>query len=293
MCAEPGTALTGAACGRPGGAEVSAAHMSVMIIVSPASRPVVLAPGDSDTFPELTGGPIRDLAISRDVNGTYSVHPSLDLNLKDVLTPEFLHTGAAGADAFIERHWLLITDFLAERYDADVTAGDDDILRIEFSADLGDAPLTEERAADTAWNNTRITALANEADHGTFGSENLGRLITDRVAASVVVADRGSARAAAEQMTDATIDAEVQLKLGQNEIQDATAMAIARTLTGQFGRAAYPALHRLSYAGYADADQLNRELRALYEEHSYGRTGRRIDMMFTWVLHGAGIEAAA
>lgn len=262
---------------------------------APGGRVVALAPGENETFTELAEDPIQSINVHRYEDGTYTVHPSMDLNIKDVLSPDFLRTSEAGAAAFVERHWVLIQDCIQERYGAEVTSSPDEdgVLTIEFTAVLGDADLTEREIADAAWHRTKITALANESDHGTFGSENLGRIITDRAAICVSVADRMKAYGHARRVTDAQIDFEVAAKLGKSELKDGTAMAIAGRLSNEFGRSRFPVIHKLSYSGYADTAELGKELQSLHAANSTGRTGDRINMMFTWALHGGEAEERA
>lgn len=260
---------------------------------APSGRPVTLALGEQESFTELAEDPIQDISVHRYEDGTYTVHPSMDLNIADVLSADYLRTSEAGAEAYRDRNWMIIQDFLTERYGADVTSTDDEIIRVEFTANVGDVALTEGEIIDAAWNNTKITALANESDHGTFGSENLGRLIMDRVVSCVSVADRMKAYGAAQRLTDSQIDFEIKAKVGASELRDETAMAIAHRLSDQFGRQDFPSLHKLSYAGYADTEALSKELRTLFTDNSYGRTGDRINMMITWALHGGEPEAQA
>lgn len=261
---------------------------------APSGRPVTLALGEQESFTELAEDPIRDINVHRYEDGTYTVHPAMDLNIADVLSAEELRTTEASAAAYRDRNWMLIQDFLQERYGAEVTSTDDEgIVRVEFTAELGDVALTEGEIIDAAWNGTKIIALANESDHGTFGTENLGRLITDRVAACVSVADRMKAYGAAQRLTDSQIDFEIKSKMGTAELRDETAMAIAHRLSEQFGRKDFPVLYKLSYAGYADAEALGQELRTLHTDNGFGRTGDRINMMFTWALHGGEPEAKA
>lgn len=261
---------------------------------APAGRTVILAPGENEDFTELAEDPIQSINVHRYEDGTYTVHPSMDLNIKDVLSPDFLRTSPEAAAAFVDRNWVLIQDCIKERYGADVTSSPDNdgVLSVEFTAVLGDKELTEGEIADAAWHGTKITALANESDHGTFGSENLGRIITDRAASCVSVADRLKAYGQALRMTDDQIDFEVAAKLGTSELNDGTAMAIAGRLTEKFGRSKCPAIHKLSYSGYADTAELGKELHDLYLENDRGRTADRISMMFTWALHGGDAEQA-
>lgn len=270
-------------------------HQTPDLKLQAPGRTVVLEPGEQESFAELAESPIQDITVHRYEDGTYTVHPSMDLNIKEVLSPEFLRTSEAGAAAFIDRNWVLIQDCIKARYGAEVTSSPDEdgVLSVEFTAAVADAALTERDISAAAWNDTKITALANESDHGTFGSENLGRIITDRAAACTSVGNRMKAYGQARRMTDDQIDFEIAAKLGKSELNDGTAMAVAGRLAEKFGRSRCPVIHKLSYSGYADTVELGKELHALYAEDSYGRTGDRINMMFTWALRGGEVEAKA
>lgn len=267
----------------------TASHQESGVTVAP--RPISLEPGESEDYSELADGEvIGSLSVHRSDEGSYTVHPAAELKIADVLSADFLKTSEPGAAAYREHNEALIYDFLEDRYDAEITGDEEGVLTLEFTADL-QSP-TEAAAAVAAWNGTKITALANESDHGTFGSENLGRLIADKAASTVTVPDRLAARGAAMRMSEEDIDTEISMAMGVREISDATALAIAGRL-GAGDRATYPELNRLAVRGYADAEALHGELRALYWENSYGRRGDRVNMMFTWALHGGSSPHAA
>ena len=267
----------------------TATHQEAGVTVAPL--PISLEPGEIEDYSELADGEvIHSLNVRRSDEGSYTVHPAVSLNMADILSADLLRTSEPGAAAFRERNEAMIHDFLENRYEAEVAVDDEGMLTLEFTADLPNP--TEAAAADAAWNGTKITALHNESDHGTFGSENLGRLIADKAAATVTVPDRLGARGAAMRMREEEIDTEVSLAMGVREISDATALAIAGRLGGG-DRIAYPELNRLAVRGYADAEALHGELRALYWENSYGRRGDRVNMMFSWALHGGSSPHAA
>ncbi|NVM96101.1 hypothetical protein [Arthrobacter wenxiniae] len=61
-------------------------HTESTLLLDPAGRPVSLAPGDGDTFPELADGEvIETLNVSRSDEG-YCVSLAKTVNIEDVIT---------------------------------------------------------------------------------------------------------------------------------------------------------------------------------------------------------------
>jgi hypothetical protein len=72
---------------------------------------------------------------------------------------------------------------------------------VERTALLPDGPLTEDQVVDAAWNGTKVVQLHKESDHGSFGSENLGRLIIERVEGATLLGDPSQHTASACTLT--------------------------------------------------------------------------------------------
>ena len=225
-------------------------HAEATLLLDPAARPVTLAPGESDTFTELADGDvIETLNVARSDDGSgYWVSPAKTVNVGALITDTDPRLHGETLEAWLEKNNPVIEDFLAERYDAVVTTDEGwDEAGIECTAALPDGHLTEAQVIDAAWNGTRIVQLHNECDHGTSGSENLGRLIAERVGGATVIEDPYAARGAGLRMDSNEITRQVDERYGVRPVSDAAAVAIARELNGirtTRGIIAYPAVGR-------------------------------------------------
>lgn len=280
--------------GIPTGGEFSAtAHPeSSLALADPATRPVHVAPGESENFNELADGDVietLDVARSHVDDGTgYTITAGKTLNMKDILPASDLGVNEAGQDAYLERHTAQIEDFLRERYEADLENTDWEEVAVECSASLPDALLTEGALVDAAWNDTRIVALHNESDPGTFGSDSLGRLLREKISRSSSVADRLSARGAAMRMQPEDVNALVADRYLKRELSDAAALAIAGAMRSDDR----PQLSRLAVRGYGDTADLYTELNMAWitNQLSPSRSSAyaiKIDMMRNWIRNGA------
>lgn len=86
-----------------------------------------------------------------------------------------------------------------------------------------------------------------------------------------------------EDVTEQNIDFEVKWRLGERELKDSTAVAIARG----FATPERPALSELALTGYARRDDVYQELSDLNQDRDaipYSKRNR-LDMMFTWCIH--------
>jgi hypothetical protein len=252
-----------------------AVHMEPMTsFAATADRtaPISLAPGSGSDFTWLAGDALENLDVHRYETGDYVVCPSQTIDFTAMFGDE------AAPDVFLDRHERLIEDFMREHYDAQMEGDGWDAQELECVAALPrHAAPTGTDVLNAALTDTAILRLRHDASAG------LAALLAERIRNSVVVTDRTASIGKALRMEASAIDAEVSLRNGEREISDATAMAIARA----FSSPAHPALSLLGRSGYALKDQLWEELRSLYEEHRYSpRLARRIDMMFTWALHG-------
>lgn len=258
-------------------------------LADPAGRLIVLAPGEDENFDELADGEvIESISVRRGEDATgYMVSASKSLNIRGLFEgQDFAADG--GLDTYLERHGAQIEDFIRERYDADLDNQDWEDVTVECGTTIPDGPLTERGVADTAWNGTKITALHNESDPGTFGSEFLGRLIREQIADSASVEDRLAARAVAMRMLPADIEGHVKDRYQRRELSDAAALAIA----GRLKDPSRPALSRFAVRGYASRDDLYTELNLAWLQNSMSpakssTTAISLDMMRNWIRNGA------
>lgn len=90
---------------------------------------------------------------------------------------------------------------------------------------------------------------------------------------------------ARELRTDLMIDDEVRARLGRRELSDVTALAICRY---GFDDADCPELRLLGASGHGDRATVYAELQKVNARRSEMRPSERnrVDMLFTWVLHG-------
>jgi hypothetical protein len=261
------------------------------------TKAVTLAPGDSDSFTELADGEVIEaLDVSRSDDGSgYFVSPSKTVNIKDLITDSDPRLHGEALDTWLERNSPVIEDFLAERYDADITTDEGwDEVGVECTAQLPDGPLTEDQVVDAAWNGTKVVQLHNESDHGSFGSENLGRLIIERVEGATVLEDPYAARGAGLRLGADEVTGMVDARYGSRPVSDAAAVAIAKELNGirnTRGVIAYPAIGRLTTRGYVDNAAVDLELgrAATANQQSFypdRQLARRIESMRVWMRDG-------
>lgn len=239
------------------------------------ARPINLAPGETDYYPDLADGPVIDLlAVSRDREDPdkYLVRAEHGVDFHALLEHELPELSEEERDAWLSRNRAVIEDFMEERYEADLFGDDWSAVTAECTTTVTSAGPTETMIAEAAWNNTKITALANEEDPGTFGSENLSRLLRERVEASAVIPEVWSARAEAGRLTPEAVDATVAERLGKRELPDAAALSIAYDM-GMSGP--YPTMARLARTGFADREELRSDLRKIYERDANSPRGPR------------------
>ncbi|WP_427019377.1 hypothetical protein ACQCSX_22045 (plasmid) [Pseudarthrobacter sp. P1] len=269
-------------------------HPESTLVLDPVHRPVTLAPGDCEDFTELADGDVIErLGVSRrnvDDGAGYWVEPSKTLNFKDLITAEDLGGTDEDRDAYLEVNTAVIEDFMATRYGAEMDGGDEGWESVSLTCPtlLPAGPLTEGQVADAAWNNSKIVQLHNESDPGTFGSDYLGRLLREHVGSTTVIKDSFAARVAARQMSGERLDATVAARYAVRALDDATALAVADSLSCE-GR--HPALRKLSDRGYASTGDLTRELTdaKLANRHAPNidaKLGERISSLRHWVLRG-------
>ena len=248
---------------------------------------ISLQPGESEDYPELADGFVIDrLTVTRDEQeeGTYTVTASRAVNFDALVQHEQPELSPAKRLAWLQRDSHVIDAFMAERYEAECSGHDWSSIDAECSTRVTGGAPTEEAVINAVWNETKIVSLANEEDPGTFGSQNLSRLLREKVEATANVPDFWNDRDQATQMTPRSIDMMIQDRLGKREVTDAAALAIAAKMSfsGNF-----PALSRLVSVGFADREELRGELREIYaRDEADGPAGDRVNMMFTWLEHG-------
>ncbi|WP_411373271.1 hypothetical protein ACLH0K_08825 [Arthrobacter sp. MPF02] len=278
--------------GVPSGGEFAAhvfAEPTGVTLVDPASRPVVLAPGESEDFNNLADGDvIETIDVYRshvDDGSGYIVTAGKTVNVRGLFDEKDL-AADGGIDAFLDRHGAQIEDYLRSRYDADLDSEDWEEVRIDCSTLLPDAPLTEGGIVDAAWVGTKVTALHNESDPGTFGYEYLGRLLREQIAGSASVQNRLAVRAEAMRMLPQDIEGHCRDRHLKREISDAGALAIA----GRLKDPSRPALSQFAVRGYADRDEMNTELHLAWLQNNMGNrsatTSIALDMMRSWIRNG-------
>lgn len=261
---------------KPETAAPAAAHMSGMTpsaIADPRiTAPISLAPGTGDNFAWLAeNAAIERLDVHRYQDG-YVVCPSQTIDFTT------LFGAGLSSDEFLDRHERLIGDFMTEHYGAQMEGDDWDSQELEFVTPLTETDPTGADVLNAALTGTSVLRLREDS-----AGSDLAALLMERISNSVVVENRNRSMAIALRMDASAVDTETTLRCGRREISDATAMAIARS----FSTPELPNLTRLSRSGYALKEPMWDELRRLYEEHrSNARLALRIDMMFTWVLHG-------
>ena len=283
-----------------GGQFAATAHTESTVLLDPGHRFVTIEPGDAENFPELADGDvIETLTVSRsqeEDGAGYWVSPSKTLNIKDLIADSDPRLHGDALDDWLDKNQPVIEDFLTSRYEASVSLEDGswDEVEVECSTRLPDGTLTENEIVNAAWHGTKVVQMHNESDHGTFGSENLGRLLIDRVEASTVLEDPYTARAAGLHLGSDDLTAMVDSRHGKRPVSDAAAVAIAKELNGirsARGVIAYPAVGRLANRGYLDTAEVDLELGRAATENQQSfypdrRLARRIESLQTWMREG-------
>lgn len=283
-----------------GGQFTSTAHSEATTVRLPVSHTVSLAPGEGADFSELADGEvIESLSIRRshaDDGSGYWVEAGKTINVRALITDASPDLCGDRLDTWLDTNRAVLEDYLTERYDAEVNVDDEwDQVGIICLTPAPVESLTAAEAAEAAWHRTAVVSLHNESDHGTSGSENLGRLLVDRVCSSTVLEDPYTVRAAAMRLGQDELTAHVDARHARGTVEATAAVAIARQLggiAGVNGVRMFPAAGRLASRGYADTDAVHRELSdALDAGHSGSfldrQMSRRIDSLRTWMSQGS------
>ncbi|MCC3299327.1 hypothetical protein [Arthrobacter caoxuetaonis] len=256
-------------------------------LANPADRPITIAPGEDEIYPELADGEVIErLTVSRDEDDPdkYLVCPSRAVNFHALVEHYQPDLTEDQREEWLTRYQPAITDFMATRYGVDLSGDRWDSIDAECTLAINDPNPTEDKISDAAWNQTRIVNLANEEDPGTFGSENLSRLLYEHVEATACVESFHASKPESERMGTEEVDRIIEARLGQRELPDAAALRIAYDM-GMSGP--YPVLAKFARTGLGSKDEIRGDLRKIYERDQYSpKASRRVDMMFTYLEHG-------
>lgn len=267
-----------------------------------AAGDAFLEPGDEDFLyaGELGWDDLHPVGLRRqDGGGGYFVAPSVPVPLMDWAPTDLTEQQKV---AWVDAHQEVINTFLRDRYGATLTGLntlDSGVERIGragaevtvFADEDRDGSISHQDISDAIGRSTAPTML-NEFDDGTFGTENASRLVREYI-------DSRAIAPTAPEMTAAEIDREVRTRAGKQEIRPETARAIAKRLDYELWDGivsvpdATPALDDLAYGGHADKEQLTADLRSIYAADTRPKSRARMDMMFTWVLHGSAVSEDA
>jgi hypothetical protein len=276
-----------------GAAINSGGFASLVLDDAPASvgaalveQKIILERGDSASIGDVNApgsDPIERLSVHHfdDADWQYEITVEQTVNLVN-LVPE----SVVDKTKWLDDRSEIIRGFLRKEYRASelqTVDGDWERADVTFSV-VHDGPVTEVEAYTIALEETKAVALYNEYDNGTWGSENLDRKLAEYCAGFAVSGIRGFEPGS---MTDEDIDGETEDRMHHGrEIENLTAVAIASSLASD----QYPSLRWLAEWGFANKEEMGRELGQLYAAHEY-RTGqnyrirRRIDMLGTWALN--------
>lgn len=138
-----------------------------------------LAVGDGDDYTEFGDGEvIEDIYVENTGDGYLARSRKRIYNVAGLIADATGLTDKA-AEWTLENERAKAKEFLAARYGADVDDSEGSDWTLEFAVELENHQLNGKGAADAIWEKTKLTAAHNEQDHGTYGSENLGRLMAD------------------------------------------------------------------------------------------------------------------
>ncbi|KQO98146.1 hypothetical protein [Leifsonia sp. Leaf264] len=178
--------------------------------------------------------------------------------------------------------------FLEGRYGASVDLPDyeDELEQIRFTVRLeGRDTLTREQAFHALWEQTGGVQFHNESDHGTFGSENLGRLLHEELVDSIVIGDRWAVinEAAEMELADAMLDVNGKVG-GTREITDPVAVICAGELLA-ISAEDTPELRKLNRYGYCNQARAAIELGKIYDSNPTNNDDlARLHMLGTWLV---------
>lgn len=267
--------------GRPtGGRFATASHAEAGAGLA-ADTVYSAAAGDSFDAPEACDGIYLEQVnlLRADDGARYWISSVKQVDVVGLVSRHLL--GQDGEE-WLDRHAPVVTDYLDGRYTAETSAPDGwREARIDCQGTIEGEQVTAAQVADAVWEGTKTIKLHNESDPGTYGHEDLGRLIVEHVAAQRQADDT----AAALRLSRGVVPADgaeghlEQVGLLRNAgfpVADAVAVAAARSLGGP----RRPALKQLGERGYADEKDLRREA---YAASSVSGCTGRANLVAAWV----------
>lgn len=261
-----------------GGKFDTVSHDEAVVSVVALSNPILIDDDGFVTIPGDPNSPIARITVERDEDGTWIVDAEQPLNLLDYVPLSI--TGEEAREEWLNKRAYVIQEFIRDRYDAIMVLGEwtwDDMW-ITHRAHVNAPALTEEDAFKAAWDQTNAVKLYNEADHGTYGTENFGRLMNEFINERSVAVPPWRHK----EVTDRDIDVQVSFRSGEREISDQVAGAIAARVTVN---GTYDALSKLAMEGFARKDDISKDIVDAYSKVS-PRERSWLDMLGTWNIHG-------
>lgn len=240
--------------------------------------------GDGDYFTTGDDGPVDRIHVSRndiDAPNTYNIDVEQYIDFRS-LVPDSVGTDDE-KDEWLRARLAILEDFFRTRYDAELDGGSDqwDQVNVSMRATHQGA-VSETQAFELGWEQTKAVALYNEYDRGTYGSEYLGTLLASEFERfSIAGVQRG-----APDRDRRSVIAEVELRVGEREISDEGAVAVAGLLLAEAeGAAGLGHLQNLATFGYAEKVGLRDDLHEVYRSQ-YGWKKTALDMLGTWNHNG-------
>jgi hypothetical protein len=209
------------------------------------------------------------------------VHPSLASDGKVIVNAvrelDFIDLFA---DEVTEQRAFQLEAFFTSAYQADLDLEDVvygsearlDIVPVSMT-ELAPEGLSRRDAYDHILDATKLRQLNEDVD-------DLPKKFRQFLEAHAVISDPGALRAA-DDITIEYLDTAMALRLGEREISDAQAIAIARRMDAD----TYPVWSEFGKTGVADKQALHDELFTAYS-NEWGRKRDWANMMFTYLLHG-------
>lgn len=227
-------------------------------LITPAGDrliPIELEPGEEEYgFPDVVSATVMDqVSVYRDEDGAYTVTGSQGFRYSEWAPgdPE----DEEGREAWGERNQVIIDAVIEERYPGAAVNSDGDEAQVRFEYELGDGPITEEDLVNAMSTGSAVD-FYNEADDGTYGTENLSRIIRDQVARSAVV-DDPYAFGIHTEVRRIRASGLVHQEPLAGHATDARAMAVAAEAAHHGD---YPQLRQLYARGWADHGRMLEEI---------------------------------
>lgn len=219
------------------------------------TNPLDIELGDLDHgFPEVVDATVMDsVSVYRDEDGTLTATGSQGFRYSEWAPGD--PQDEEGREAWGERHQVIIDAVIEERYAGATVDSDGDEAQVRFEYDLGAGPVTEADLIDKMSTGVAVD-FYNEADDGTYGTENLSRIIRERVAASAVVEnpyDRDGQDYIRTLRTSGMVNEEPLL--GRVSDHRAQAVAAEAAFHGD-----YPELRKFATRGWGDRERMAEEL---------------------------------